>query len=179
MRKDLIDEIIEPFIVGVNYNYFTRKKTFLIKYKITGGTPKYVLINHPIFSTIKNENHWTIDNHGDIFFINVQESDSEPCTSTNVTQNATNVSVGGSINFGELVKNPIIPGLTFNISKTTTYTQTLVVNGVTNQDMGNTYFEYCQPFPNFVENSWWYKDNWMQFNTTGAVQLGLYSPWFY
>jgi hypothetical protein len=177
LRKDLVDEKYVPYLFGFKSTWFLGLQP-IIKYKIIEGTPKYVLINFPIFSTTKSGNHWTVDNQGDIFFINVQEFDTEICTSTNTSTNSTSISVGGTINFGELVKNPLIPGLTFNISKTTTYTQALVVNGVSIQDMGNTYFEYCQPFPNFVEKSWWFMDNWMQYNTTGAVKLELYSQWF-
>jgi hypothetical protein len=178
LRKDLVDEKYVPYISGWKSSWW-KGPTPIIKYKIIEGTPKFVGINHPIFSTTKIGNHWTVDNQGDIFFINVQEFDNEICTSTNTITNTTTVSVGGTINFGTLVSNPLITPLTFNITNTKTYTETLVVNGVTIQDMGNTYFEYCQPFPFFNQPPMGIQNlRWLQFNTTGAVRLALYSPWF-
>ena len=162
LRSEVVDESYELYIAGWNWNWFWGNQP-IFKYRITGGTPKFIALDIHAFGTSPYGNHWTVGNQGDVFFINIQEFDTQICSQTNVNTQTSNIKVGGNINFGMLVKDPLIPSLSFEISNSMSHQETLVVNGTTIQDLGNTYFEYCQPYPyldpNNINNTYFYQNN--------------------
>lgn len=97
-----------------------------------------------------------------------------PTTST-VTTSSTEP--GGSLVFSKPEKLPGNPTTTLNFKHVNTIqaTYTVIVTGVQTQDLGNTYFEYCQPYPNLNPNSTPGFKTRTQKNTTGAVDLFLFS----
>jgi|GEM_PF-5545461 len=178
-RSELVREDYQVWVPYWKWSWscFCMKPVY--KYRITGGTPLFVSLNIPVFSTVSSNNHWTPDNQGEAFWINVKESDPTACSSTTSTVTTSSTEVGGSLVFSKLEKLPGNPTPTLNFKHVNTIqaTHTVVVTGVQTQDLGNTYFEYCQPYPNLNPNSTPRFKTWIQTNTTGAVELFLYSKW--
>ena len=152
-RRELVVERVELERRGLRW-----------RWKIVSGSPASVRVSTPIFGSSVASNHWTVDNQGDIFFINVQEFDTQICISTSTQTTTTNVELGGKISFGEILKEP----LSFKVNSSATNTQVLQITGPSTQNLGNTFFEYCTP----------YSRNWFHRASTGAVELTIWSPWY-
>lgn len=101
------------------------------------------------------------------------------CSPTTSTVTTSSTEPGGSLVFSKRVKIPgsLTPALNFKHVNTIQATNTVVVTDVQTQNLGNTYFKYCQPYPNLNPNSSTNFSTWIQTNTTGAVDLFLYSTW--
>ncbi|MBK7806356.1 MAG: hypothetical protein IPJ51_08665 [Saprospiraceae bacterium] len=140
------------------------RRWFRWRWKIVSGQPVNVRVSTPIFGSSVASNHWTVDNQGDLFYINVQEFDTQICVSTSTQTTTTNVELGGKIDFGKILKEP----LSFKVTGSATNTQVLQITGPSTQNLGNTFFEYCTP----------YERNWFHRASTGAAELTIWSPWY-
>lgn len=177
LRKDLVKETIQIYIADYEWRWSCFCEVPIFKLKITGGSPKYVGINDPVFGV---NDHWETENQGEVFWINVTEFDVTSCSSTNTNTQTSQTTVGGSLVFSALttVPNSPVPTINFSQQNTITATHTVAVTGVSVQDLGNTYFEYCQSYPFlYVQPANFQFLKWLQMNTTGAVNVYTFSPW--
>ncbi|MFZ1702899.1 MAG: hypothetical protein WAT79_01060 [Saprospiraceae bacterium] len=100
-------------------------------------------------------------------------------TAINTQTTTITTELGGSLVFSILEKIPGNPLPTLNVKhvQTITATHTVVFTGISVQDLGNTYFEYCQFYPLLDPNGTPNFFSWLPYNSTGKVNIYLHSPW--
>jgi hypothetical protein len=174
-RNDLVDiKINVEFVGGVTIfgrRFFAKRK------EVVSVTPKSIPLSVEVFSKVPQHRHWRLENQGDAFWINVMERKSMTSGSTSQQSETVSTTIGGNLGFSVPNYN-VNAGLTFENKYTRSNTITITKTGLSVIDLGNTFFEYCEPYPNISLNHPFYERwRWLQDRTTGSVEIWLDSYW--
>jgi hypothetical protein len=173
-RNELVDiKIEEEYVGGVSIfgiKLFANKKTYTVV------TPKAVPISIEVFSKTPQHRHWRINNQGDAFWLNIMERKSQNSSSTSQQSETVTTTIGANLGFSIPVINSN-GGINFQNQYTRSNIVTITKTGVGFVDLGNTFFEYCEPYPNIDLSPLLDRWRWLQDRSTGSIEIWLDSYW--